>query len=200
MSALNGLASNKFQAITLTNDDPVPGVISWVNHPGTLKFSHLNTPHTSHITHFSVYWLDILCGILKAWSVPSIIWPNTGILLIGPLGTHFSEISIAVHTFSVKKMRLIASFAKWWPYCLGFNVHALFAIDHVDCVLLCFGPRLSRQSLYSLSGQTSYRKTLWSLEAARLDIIMIVSLWNLTGISAVLRPMCLSNCRAIRKV
>ena len=28
-----------------------------------------------------------------------------------------------------------------------------------------------------------YRKISWSLEAARLDVIMIVSFWNLTGIS-----------------
>ena len=40
--------------------------------------------------------------------------------------------------------------------------------------------------LYSLSGKTSYRQITWRLEAARLDIIMIVSHWNLTGISAAL--------------
>ena len=32
-----------------------------------------------------------------------------------------------------------------------------------------------------LSGKTSYRQISWSLEAARLDIIIIVSLRNLTG-------------------
>ena len=32
---------------------------------------------------------------------------------------------------------------------------------------------------YSLSGKTSYRQNPWSLEAARLHVIMIVSLWNL---------------------
>ena len=37
----------------------------------------------------------------------------------------------------------------------------------------------------------------WSLGAARLDIITIVSLWNLTGISAALLSRCLSNFRAI---
>ena len=40
--------------------------------------------------------------------------------------------------------------------------------------------------LYSISGRTSYRKISWSLEAARLDVIMIVSLWDVTGISAAL--------------
>ena len=36
----------------------------------------------------------------------AIIWTNDGILLIGPLGTNFSEISIEIHTFSFKKMHL----------------------------------------------------------------------------------------------
>ena len=38
--------------------------------------------------------------------------------------------------------------------------------------------------LHLLSGETSYRKISWSLKAARLDAIMIVSRWNSTGISA----------------
>ena len=36
----------------------------------------------------------------------AIIWTNVGILLIGPLGTNFSEILIEIITFSLKKMRL----------------------------------------------------------------------------------------------
>ena len=44
---------------------------------------------------------------------------------------------------------------------------------------------LRHQGLYSLSGKTYYYKISWSLEAARLDAVIIVSLWNLTGISTV---------------
>ena len=51
----------------------------------------------------------------------------------------------------------------------------------------------SIQGLYSLSGNTSYRQISWGLKAARLDVIMTVSLWNLTDISAALLPRCLSN-------
>ena len=40
------------------------------------------------------------------------------------------------------------------------------------------------QDLYSQSGRTSYRKISCSLEAAKLYVIIIVSFWNLTGISA----------------
>ena len=56
------------------------------------------------------------------------------------------------------------------------------------------------QGLYSLSCKTSYRQISWSHEAARLGVIIIVALWNLTGISAALLPRCLSNFKAIGKV
>ena len=52
----------------------------------------------------------------------AIIWNNAGILLIGPLGTNFSEILIEILTFSIKKMRLKVSSAKRRPFCLGLNV------------------------------------------------------------------------------
>ena len=52
----------------------------------------------------------------------AIIWTSAGILLIGPLGTNFSEILIEIYTFSFKKMHLKMSSGKWPPFCLGLNV------------------------------------------------------------------------------
>ena len=52
----------------------------------------------------------------------AIIWTSARILLIGPLGTNFSEILIEIITFSFKKMRLQVSSVKWRPCCLGLNV------------------------------------------------------------------------------
>ena len=52
----------------------------------------------------------------------AIIWTDAGLLLIGPLGTNFSEILIEILTFSFKKMRLKVSSAKRRPFCLGLNV------------------------------------------------------------------------------
>ena len=52
----------------------------------------------------------------------AIIWTNAGILLIGPLGTNFSEILIEIYTFSFKKIHLKVSSGKWRPSCLGLNV------------------------------------------------------------------------------
>ena len=51
-----------------------------------------------------------------------IIWTNTGMLLIGPLGTNFSEILIEIHTISFKKIHLKISSGWRWPFCLGLNV------------------------------------------------------------------------------
>ena len=52
----------------------------------------------------------------------TIIWTNAWILLIGPLGTNFSEILIKIETCSFKKTHLKVSSAKWRPFCLGLNV------------------------------------------------------------------------------
>ena len=53
----------------------------------------------------------------------AITWTNVIILLIGPLGTKFSEIFfIKIHTFSFKKMHLKTSSAKRPPFCLGLDV------------------------------------------------------------------------------
>ena len=46
----------------------------------------------------------------------AIIWTIAGILLIGTLGTYFSEILIGIQTFSFKKMHLKMSSAKWRPF------------------------------------------------------------------------------------
>ena len=51
----------------------------------------------------------------------------------------------------------------------------------------------------SISEKTSYCKISWSLEAARFVFRIVRSLWNLTGTSAAVLPMCLSNCKAIRQ-
>ena len=58
-----------------------------------------------------------------------IIWTSAGILLIGPLGTNFSEILIGIQTFSFKKMHLKMSSAKWrlFRLSLSINLHRLIS-------------------------------------------------------------------------
>ena len=72
---------------------------------------------------------------------------------------------------------------------------------HYDVIVMILDQITTRHSPsstpgpLSLSGRTAYRKISWSLEVARLVVIVTVSLWNLTGISR-----CLSNFRVIGKV
>ena len=51
-------------------------------------------------------------SLLPGWH-QAIIWTSAGILFIGPLGTNFSKISIGILTFSIKRMHLKMSSAKW---------------------------------------------------------------------------------------
>ena len=58
----------------------------------------------------------------------AIIWTNAEILLIGPLGTNFSEISIEIYKFSFKKINSKVSSGKWRPSSLGLNVLTLLVL------------------------------------------------------------------------
>ena len=80
--------------------------------------------HWGRVTHICVSKLTIIGSDngLSPDRRQAIIWTNAGILLIGPLGTNSSEISIEILTFSFKKIRLNVSSAKRRPFCLGLNV------------------------------------------------------------------------------
>ena len=86
------------------------------------------------MTHICVSKLTIIGSDngLSPGRRQAIIWTNDGLLLIGPLGTNFSEILSKIHTFSFRKMHLKTSSAKWRPFCLGLNV----IIDTVSYHLL----------------------------------------------------------------
>ena len=80
--------------------------------------------HWGRVTHICIGNLTIIGSDngLSPDRRQAIIWTNAGLLLIGPLGTNFSEILIEILTFSFKKMRLKVSSAKRRPFCLGLNV------------------------------------------------------------------------------
>ena len=71
--------------------------------------------HCSRVTHIRVGKLTIIGSDngLSPGRRQAIIWANAGILLIGPLGTKFSEMFTEIYTFSFKKMHLKMSSAKW---------------------------------------------------------------------------------------
>ena len=80
--------------------------------------------HWGRVTHICVNKLTIIGSDngLSPDRRQAIIWTNAGLLLIGPLGTNFSEILIEIITFPFKKMRLKVSSAKRRTFCLGLNV------------------------------------------------------------------------------
>ena len=79
--------------------------------------------HWGRVTHICVGKLTIIGSDngLSPERHQAIIWINAGILLIGPLGTNSSEISIEIQTFSLKKIRLKKA-AKCGSLRLGLNV------------------------------------------------------------------------------
>ena len=91
--------------------------IWWIN-------ESLYLTHWGQVMHIFVSKVTII--VSDNGSAPgrrqAIIWTNAGILLIWPLGTNFSEISIDVHTFSFQKIHFKMLSGKWRPFCLSFNV------------------------------------------------------------------------------
>ena len=83
----------------------------------------------------------------------AIIWTNVGILLIGTLGTNFSEILIDFHTFSFKKMRLKVSSAKRRTFCLGLNV---LIKDNISVIAWVIISNDNKQSSY-IGKHSSFR-------------------------------------------
>ena len=107
--------------VVLTNGGPPGDPIDW-----TLT-------HWGRVTHICISRLTITGsdnGLLHGRGL-AIIWTNAGILLIGPLGTNFSENLIEILTVSFTKMRLKVSSAKWQPFCLGLNM-----LTHVSFTFL----------------------------------------------------------------
>ena len=107
----------RWQAITWTNVDQ-----DLCCHMASL--GHNGLTHWGWVTPIYVNKLTIIGSDngLASGRRQALIWTNVGILLIGPLGTNFSEILIKIHTFSFKKMRLKMLSVKRRPFCLGLSV------------------------------------------------------------------------------
>ena len=99
-----------------------PGLHYQTECPLTNQLSYQGLTHWGRVTHICIGKQTIIGSDdgLSPGRRQAIIWTNDGILLIGPLETNFSEISIKILTFSFTKMRLKVS-AKWRPFCLGLK-------------------------------------------------------------------------------
>ena len=110
----NGLALTRCQAIVWTNYGPVYWCI-YVS----LGFDELTL--WGRVTHMCIGNLTIIGSDngLSPCRRQAIVWTNAGILLIGPLGTNFSEILIGIQTFSLKNCI--------WKRCLQNGVYFVSA-------------------------------------------------------------------------
>ena len=61
----------------------------------------------------------------------AIIKTNAGLLSIAPLGTNLSEILINIQNYSVTKMHVKISSAKWWPCDPGGDELMCFIVHHM---------------------------------------------------------------------
>ena len=89
-----------------------------------MRFISLEFTHWGRVIHIFVGKLTNIASVngLSPSRHQSIIRTNAEIMLIGPLGTNFSEILIEIHPVSFKKMHLKISSEKWPTFCLGLNV------------------------------------------------------------------------------
>ena len=139
----------------------------------------MSLTHWGRVTHICVSKLTIIGSNngLSPERRQAIIWNNAGILLIGPLGTNFSEILIKIQTFSLKKIRLKLSSTKCRPFCLGLNV----------LMLLQESLRPWRQLPESLHSQVT--ATLWGIGDVEIphynDVIMSMTASQITSFTIV---------------
>ena len=94
------------------------------------------------MTHICVGKLTIIDSVngLSPGRRQAIIWISVGVLLIGPLGTNFSEIFIEIQAFSFAKMHLKTSSGKWPPSCLDLNVLTISNIIGIMVLFLRITP------------------------------------------------------------
>ena len=97
----------------------------------------------------------------------AITWTNVGILLIGPLGTNFSEMLIEIHTFLFKKIHLKMSSGKWRPFCLGLNVLINADCNFTACTTVASPILLSEWSYYSLTLNHRFNMTPKSINSLK---------------------------------
>ena len=109
-------------------DDQINRVTFWFFHMclGVLSYHTylLIVTHWCRVTHICISKLTSI-GLNNGFTPyrrQAIIRTNVGISLIRASWTDFSEILSEINTFSVKKMHLKMSSAKWWQCCLGLNV------------------------------------------------------------------------------
>ena len=109
------------------------------------------------------FWYQKIEFLISPDRRQAIIWSNAGLLLIGLLGTNFSEILIEILTFLFQKMRLKMSSAKRRPFFLGLNVLKSYLAFHTPVTTKLASWKLPVFGVWSHS---------WSVFALLLPLIL----------------------------
>ena len=149
-------------------------------------FSHMNNgtvlTHWRRVTHICVDNLTIIGSDngLSPGRRQAIIWTNVGMLLIGILGTNFSEIFIEIYAFSFKKMHLKRSSAKRRSVCLGVDL-----LTHWGLVTTHVMPNQSTQQVSDqplndchFSSKWIYTSCVFSSKWSFLYTIWLRCIWS----------------------
>ena len=118
--------------------------------------------HWGWVTHICASKITIIGSNngLSPGRRQAIIWTNAWILLIGPLGTNFSEMLIEIQRFSFKKMHLKMLSAKWQPSCPSHN-----ALSSFHWAMVTFIRELTPLKHWSLSNCKSISwMDLWNMK------------------------------------
>ena len=133
----------------------------------------------------------------------AIIWTNAGILLIGPIGTNFSEILIEIQTFPINKMHMEMLSVKWGPFFTLFSIIQIkICAEYRDMLprprLVCQEPGLRPigrspgvpdKSSWGLGSMSRYSAQILICFIAYIFPFFVVSSVGLVGSSAGL-PSC----------
>ena len=121
--------------------------------------------HWGRVTHICIGKLTINGSDNGLWPCrrQAIIRTNAGILLIGTLGTNFSEILSEIHTFSLKKMLS----GRWRPFCLGLKYNPC-TVSVLKIRTICHAQDMWKLTLSCKQLHLLYPPDLWNLPGPAL--------------------------------
>ena len=131
-----------------------------------MAWHHMSTIPYNELTHWGQVMDICVCNLttigsdngLSSGQNQAIIWANAGILLIGTLGTNFSEILIKLRTFFFSRKCLSKCLSgKCQQFCHGLNV--LMMMQFIDAYM----SHPESVLLLSFSSQFKFGENLCSL-------------------------------------
>ena len=100
---------------------------------------YIHITHWCRVTHICVSQLAIIGSDngLEPGRHQAIIWTNAGILLIEPVGTNFSEISIEIDTFSGDKIMWKCHLENGCHFSRPQCVNTCFNVCSYNIIIMC---------------------------------------------------------------